>query len=131
MINKTNQVIDKAADQAVDSIFGTGQPKTNTNKPATQTNDSKQTTTTKPATTNTNTTTTPASNTATSATTTQPAFQVNSKYDFIAGEKVIFFDDFSTSSLDRKKWNAPVFYFIKIQVVQASDDDSFYQSDIV
>ena len=98
-IQKTNQVIDKAADRAVDSIFGTGQPKTNANKPATQTNDSKQTTTTKPATTNTNTSTTPATNTTTAATTTQPALLISSKYDFIAGEKVIFFDDFTGDNI--------------------------------
>jgi outer membrane protein OmpA-like peptidoglycan-associated protein len=83
-VNKTNQVINKAADKVVDSAFGaTTQPKekeqTN-NKPPVE-NKSKPDTDAPPASVN------------------QPGLQAYSKYDFVPGEKLIFFDDFSQDAV--------------------------------
>lgn len=74
VVNKTNQVINKKADQVVDSIFDSR------NNPAAR-NNSK-----------TDTGTNAVSNN-------QPQLQSYSKYDFVPGEKVIFYDDFSQDAI--------------------------------
>lgn len=82
--DKTNQVINKAADQVVDSAFGAKeQPKQKDNKDNKQIaeNKGKADTALIPA----------AGN--------QPSLQAFSKYDFVPGEKVIFFDDFSQDAI--------------------------------
>lgn len=102
-IQKTNQVIDKAADRAVDSIFGTGQQKNTPTKPATQSTDNKPKPTDNKQTTQnsqqTNTQQGSTGNGTSTSTGSQPALQISSKYDFIAGEKVIFFDDFTGDNI--------------------------------
>lgn len=77
VINKTNQVINKKADQVVDSIFDVN---SNDNKQANQ-NQIKKDTVVNP----------PSGN--------QPPLQSFSKYDFVPGEKVILFDDFSQDAI--------------------------------
>ncbi len=79
--NKINRAIDKKAGQVVDSAFkpveATNQNPEKGKNPADP--DIKQA--------------------ATRADTSQPGLQVFSKYDFIPGEKVIFFDDFSQDAV--------------------------------
>jgi outer membrane protein OmpA-like peptidoglycan-associated protein len=80
-INKTNQAINKKADEVIDSTFrtNTGQ-KTNDNKGVVQ-NKPKTDTVINPV------------------TGSQPGLQAYSKYDFIPGEKLIYFDDFSQDAI--------------------------------
>ncbi len=78
-INKTNQAINKKADEVIDSVFGTNSnPKTGDNKPVAQ--KAKTDTVINPGQNN------------------QP-LQSFSKYDFVPGEKVIYFDDFSQDAV--------------------------------
>jgi outer membrane protein OmpA-like peptidoglycan-associated protein len=80
-INKTNQVINKKADQVIDSVFDVnGNTKPNANKPVTQ-NKPKTDSVVNPVTGN------------------QPPLQSYSSYDFVPGEKVIFYDDFSQDAV--------------------------------
>jgi OmpA-OmpF porin, OOP family len=90
VIKKTNQVINKAADKAVDSLFATNneaKPKENKdikdNKSATPAQ--------KPNVAN-NTDNKKANNS-------EPSLETYSKFDFVPGEKVIFFDDFSQDNV--------------------------------
>lgn len=81
VINKTNREINKKADQVVDSIFDAdGNRKTTDNKPVTQ-NKPKTDADNNPANGN------------------QPGLQAYSKYDFVPGEKMIFYDDFSQDAI--------------------------------
>ncbi|MBL0184041.1 MAG: hypothetical protein IPP96_17860 [Chitinophagaceae bacterium] len=80
-INKTNQAINKKADEVIDSAFSTkNDPKATNNKPVAQNNPKKDTVID------------PAGNT-------QPPLQAYSKYDFVPGERVIYFDDFSQDAV--------------------------------
>jgi OOP family OmpA-OmpF porin len=83
-VNQTNKTIDKAVNQVVDSAFGVKeQPKpkeTPVNKPTAE-NKPKADTAVIPATGD------------------QPSLQAYSKYDFMPGEKVIFYDDFSQDAV--------------------------------
>lgn len=79
--DKTNQVINKKADQVIDSVFNDkNNPKTAGNKQAAQDKSKTDSVT----------------NTATGN---QPPLQSFSKYDFVPGEKVIFYDDFSQDAV--------------------------------
>ncbi|MBL0184031.1 MAG: OmpA family protein [Chitinophagaceae bacterium] len=79
-INKTNQAINKKADEAIDSAFNKkNDPKTTDNKAVAQT--IKKDTVIDPA------------------GITQPPLQAYSKYDFVPGERVIYFDDFSQDAV--------------------------------
>ncbi len=80
-INKTNQAINKKADEVIDSAF-----KTNTGQ---KTNDNKAVVQNKPRT---DTVINPVTGS-------QPGLQAYSKYDFIPGEKMIYFDDFSQDAI--------------------------------
>lgn len=80
-INKTNQAINKKTDDVIDSVFGTkSNPKDTDNKPVAQ-NKAKTDTVIDPGRQN------------------QPPLQSYSKYDFVPGEKVIYFDDFSQDAV--------------------------------
>lgn len=79
-INKTNQIINKKADQVIDSVFDVNNPNTNNNKTGVQNK------------TITDTAIRAAGND-------QPPLQSFSKYDFVPGEKVIFYDDFSQDAI--------------------------------
>lgn len=80
-INKTNQAINKKADEVIDSAFGTNNnSKPTDNKPVAQ-NKAKADTSVKPV----------ASD--------QAPLQAFSSYDFVPGEKVIYFDDFSQDAV--------------------------------
>jgi OmpA-OmpF porin, OOP family len=88
VINKTNRVIDKKAGQVVDSVFGpTNPPKpTVSNKPAPVNNPpvqarAKTDTGYKPLPSN------------------PPSLQSYSRFDFVPGEKVLFYDDFSSENI--------------------------------
>ena len=90
-INKTNQVINKKADQVVDSIFDVK------DKPKTKDNDqNSQKTADNKAVDQNNAQTTKDLNADQNN---QPPLQAYSKFDFVAGEKVIFFDDFSQDNV--------------------------------
>lgn len=86
VINKTNRAINKTADQAVDSIFDIKKdPKANDPK----TKEPQQNTSLK-------------SKTDTVSNHSQkidPSMQTYSKFDFVPGEKVIFFDDFNQDNV--------------------------------
>ncbi|HSN59960.1 MAG TPA: hypothetical protein VLR49_03430, partial [Ferruginibacter sp.] len=82
VINKTNQVIDKKAQQAVDTIFA--------DKDGTRPNENKQAG---------NDVQGQKEKKATPVSGNQPSLQTYSKFDFIAGEKVIFFDDFTAENV--------------------------------
>lgn len=79
-INKTNQVINKKADQVIDSVFDTNNPKANDSKAVVQNQPKTDT----------------VINTAGNN---QPPLQSFSNYDFVPGEKVIFYDDFSQDAV--------------------------------
>lgn len=80
-INKTNQEINKKADQVIDSVFDTkDKPKTNENKKVVN-NKAPKDTGVKPIANN------------------QPALQSYSNYDFVPGERIILFDDFSQDAV--------------------------------
>ncbi len=81
-INKTNQVINKKADQVIDSVFDTN----NSAKPA---DNNKPINQSKPK----------ADTTINAAGNNQPPLQSFSSYDFVPGEKVIFYDDFSQDAV--------------------------------
>jgi OmpA-OmpF porin, OOP family len=76
---KTNRVIEKKVEQAVDSVFDVSKAPGKTTEPKTKD---------EPARNNTDPVVKPSSGN-------EPALQAYSKYDFVPGEKVIFFDDFS------------------------------------
>jgi len=79
--NKPNQVINKKTDQVVDSAFDVNSnPKTPDNKQVTQNKPPKDTVIN------------PGQNN-------QPPLQSYSKYDFVPGEKVIYFDDFGQDAI--------------------------------
>lgn len=75
--NKANQAINKEADKAVDSAF---KAKKNPNEPKKERTPAKDTTVL------------PASGS-------EPSLQSYSKFDFVPGEKVLFFDDFSQDNV--------------------------------
>lgn len=83
-VNKANQVINKKADQVVDSAFSTKDPAKPTEKkdnpPATANEQKKEVAVTSPA-------------------AGQPSLETYSKFDFTPGEKVIFFEDFSQDNV--------------------------------
>mgnify|MGYP001809564278 CR=1 FL=1 len=74
--NKTNQVINKKAGEVVDSAFGVKKEPTTKKEPG-----SKTDTTVNPSQGN------------------EPSLQTYSKFDFVPGEKVLFFDDFSQDAV--------------------------------
>jgi len=79
--NKTNQVINKKIDEAVDSAFNNKKdPKTPAKKDSIAPKIAKDTM-------------------VEPSKETQPSLQSFSKYDFVPGEKVIFYDDFSQDAL--------------------------------
>lgn len=88
---KTDQTIDKGLDKIEDAMKSKSKNNGATNKNNTPTNNKKGTSNSN------NNQTTPAS---------EP-FQYNSKFDFIPGEKVIFFDDFEPDAIGDfpVKWN--------------------------
>src|SRR5665647_3604410 len=93
-VNKTNQVINKEADRAIDSIFGA--PKKTDNKQTTPPQNNKA----QPKTTETKQVNPPKTDTAVKQSPgNQPTVQINSKFDFTPGEKVIFFDDFTAENI--------------------------------
>lgn len=75
-INKTNQAINKKTDEVADSVFGNNNSKTTDKKPVAQ-NKVQTDTVVKPVTNE------------------QAPLLAFSSYDFVPGERVIFFDDFS------------------------------------
>jgi outer membrane protein OmpA-like peptidoglycan-associated protein len=75
--NKANQAFNKEADKAVDSAF---KAKKNPNEPTKETKPAKDTTVL------------PAGGS-------EPSLQSYSKFDFVPGEKVLFFDDFSQDNV--------------------------------
>ncbi|MFM6924395.1 MAG: hypothetical protein ACKOU7_02760, partial [Ferruginibacter sp.] len=80
-INKTNQAINKKADEVIDSAFGkSNDQKPADNKPVARQKNKKDTVIT------------PLANDPVS-------LQAFSKYDFVPGEKVILFDDFSQDAV--------------------------------
>ena len=83
MIRKTNQAIDKKTDEAIDSLLN------DKTKPA----DNHQNSETKQV------QTTQTDSTATIPQNQEPVLQTYSKFDFVAGERVIFFDDFSQGNV--------------------------------
>jgi len=89
VVNRVNNRIDRGIDKGLDVIEDslTGNNK-KTSTPATQKSDPKKT----------GTTTTAAGGTA-AANQDQQAMQTYSKYDFVPGEKVIFFEDFSQDAI--------------------------------
>jgi outer membrane protein OmpA-like peptidoglycan-associated protein len=80
-VNKTNQILNKKADQAIDSVF-------DVNKKPTAT-DNKSVKSDKPIP---DTVINPSAGS-------QPPLQSFSKYDFVPGEKLILFDDFSQDAV--------------------------------
>lgn len=88
--NKTNSIINKKADQVVDSIFDVkGQPKTKDNNQGNQNStDNKQVSKNNPQ-----------NNTDAGAVNNQPSLQSYSKYDFIPGDKMILYEDFSQDAV--------------------------------
>lgn len=88
VVNRVNNKIDRGIDKGLDAVEDdiTGKNK-KTDKNTTENPDTKKSTD--------NSTTTGKSDTKQD----QPSFQSYSKYDFIPGEKVIFFDDFSQDAV--------------------------------
>jgi OOP family OmpA-OmpF porin len=86
--NKIDRGIDKGLDAVEDSITGNNKKSTS---PATQKTD--------PKTTGTAGTTTTAADSKGDTKQDQPAMQTYSKYDFVPGEKVIYFEDFSQDAV--------------------------------
>jgi OmpA-OmpF porin, OOP family len=80
-VDKTNQVMNKKADQVIDSVFDA--------KGNAKTTDSKQVSQNKPK----------IDSAANPLQNNQPPLQAFSKYDFVPGEKVIFYDDFSQDAV--------------------------------
>jgi outer membrane protein OmpA-like peptidoglycan-associated protein len=89
VVNRVNHKIDRGIDKGLDAIEDsiTGNNK-KTTTPATQKTDPKQTGTT-----------TAASDAKVDSKQDQPAMQTYSKYDFVPGEKVIFYEDFSQDAI--------------------------------
>ncbi len=87
--NKTNQrierKIDKTIDQGLDTIENVMKPNTNSDPNKGNTNNQKGTSTKK--------------NADTTAPQTQPGLQSFSKYDFVPGDKVLFYEDFSQDAI--------------------------------
>jgi len=78
---KANKVIEKKTDQAIDSIFDKKAEPKNNNENKNTTEPTKADTIVKPAVTD------------------QPSLQTYSKYDFIPGDKVLLFEDFSQDAV--------------------------------
>lgn len=92
MVNKTNSVINKTADQAVDSIFSngsSGQPATQNKNNGTGVQNNGAAGQNKTVS---DTVITPSSGNG-------PALQASSNYDFVPGDHVLFFDDFSQDAV--------------------------------
>jgi OmpA-OmpF porin, OOP family len=78
-VDKTNQVLNKKADQVVDSVFDVkSKSQKDDSKPVQQNDKKEETANTQPV-------------------NEQPTLQSYSKFDFIPGEKILFFDDFSNT----------------------------------
>lgn len=83
MVNKTNSVINKTADQAIDSVFNNKSntpPPPVTNKPAVNGK-------------------VPADTLVKPVADNGPGLQATSNYDFVPGDHVLFFDDFSQDAV--------------------------------
>lgn len=80
--DKTNKILNKKADEAIDSLMGPdGKPKPKEEKPDKEAKGKTDT----------------IANARTSAN--MPSLETYSKFDFVAGEKIIFFDDFSKDNI--------------------------------
>ena len=90
IIDRTNSAINKKTDEALDSMTGKkGQPNTKTDSAKLQK------------------TTTASDTTITTTGNNRPMLETYSKFDFIPGEKVIFYDDFSKDNIGDfpAQWN--------------------------
>lgn len=80
--DKTNKILNKKADEAIDSLMGPdGKPKPKEEKPGKEAKGKTDT----------------VANAKSSVNT--PSLETYSKFDFVAGEKIIFFDDFSKDNI--------------------------------
>lgn len=89
---KTNKVIEKKVEQAVDSVFDAGKAPANNKTTEPKPKEETAGNTSDPRKSNTEPAVQSSSESA-------PSLQAYSKYDFVPGEKVIFFDDFSQDNI--------------------------------